>query len=186
MVPSQQAIVDVPGLARQYVVLCTDGEPNGCPSSGTDRGGGSLATDFEGPKKEVTAAAASGIKTYVVSVASGGAQYQQFLDALAQIGNTGSPAFSPSTKDDLVAQLTSIIGSAIGCQIQLNGKVATGKECTGTVTLNSKNLECNNANGWKLIDQSHIELVGSACKTFMNDRQATLSVTFPCGAVDLL
>lgn len=177
-VPSQQQMLDSPGIGqRQYVVLCTDGEPNGCDSS---------KADFEGPKNEVTTAANNGIKTFVVSVASSGAEYQTYLDDLAKIGNTGSPAFSPTTKDDLVEQLGGIIGNAIGCQVQLNGRVVVGMECSGKVVLNSKNLVCNDANGWKLVDESHIELRGTACKTFMNDSKAIINASFPCGTVNIL
>jgi hypothetical protein len=184
LVPNQQQILDRPELSRQYVVLCTDGEPNGCPSSDST-GEGALATDFEGPIKEVTTAAGNGIKTYVVSVANSGQEYQQFLDQVAQIGNTGSGAFSPTTKDELVQQFTNIIGSAIGCNLQLNGRVTVGKECTGAVLLNSEPLKCNDANGWKLVDESHIELLGKACQKFMNNPTAIVDASFPCDYVTI-
>jgi hypothetical protein len=184
LVPSQQQTLDVQKRGSQYVVLCTDGEPNGCPDSAT--GGGFPPEDFEGPAKEVTTAANNGIKTYVVSVASGGQEYQDYLEELATIGNTGSKAFSPATKDELAAQLGGIIGNAIGCQIQLSGRVVIDLACTGTVVLNSQALVCNDPNGWKLVDESHIELVGAACDKFMNDPTAMITATFPCGAVDII
>jgi hypothetical protein len=185
LVNEYQQQLDVPGLGTPTVILCTDGEPNGCPASGISSEG-ALTTDFEGPKKEVTTATAAGIKTYVVSVASGGAEYQAFLEEVAQIGNTGFKAFSPATKGDLVAQLSTIMGAAIGCKIELDGKVVEGKGCTGTVLLNSKTLECNSTNGWVLIDESHIELQGKACTNFKSDPTAILSVSFPCESVLLL
>jgi hypothetical protein len=177
--------LDNAGVGRQFVVLCTDGEPNGCPSSDI-LGAGSAAADFDGPINEVTTAAKNGIKTYVVSVASSGPQYKDFLDRVASIGNTGSPAFSPTTKDELVKQLGGIVGNAVGCEIHLSGQVVTGKACSGTVMLNSKSLECNNPNGWKLVDETHIELLGTACQSFMNDSKAILNTTFPCDAVVVL
>jgi hypothetical protein len=186
LLPSTQQGLDTPdGIGDPYVVLCTDGEPNGCPD-GILTGGGALATDFQGPINEVTTAAKNGIKTFVVSVASGGQQYQQFLEQLADIGNTGSPAFAPATKDELAKQLGGIVGNAIGCNIKLNGRVTVGKECTGNVTLNSIALTCNDPNGWKLVDETHIELLGTACDSFMNDPTSMLSTSFPCGVVQVI
>jgi len=179
IVPDQQAVLEL-SYKPHYVVLCTDGEPNGCPDALT---GGRMATDFQGPIDEVTAAAALDIKTFVVSVASGGQEYQNFLDQLAVIGNTGSPAFSPTTKDELVARFAEIVGGAIGCEVQLNGTVTEGSECAGTVSLNGNALECNGPNGWRLVDPSHIELLGEACERFMSDPDVLLSARFPCDVV---
>jgi uncharacterized protein YegL len=177
MVPNKQQVLDNPGLGKQFVVLCTDGEPNGCD----------FVQDFAGPTTEVTNAANAGIKTYVVSVASGGADYQTFLDNLAKIGNTGSPAFSPATKDELTKQLNAIVGDAISCTVQLDSKngegVKVSEACRGKVYLNSKEIECNGSNGWKLVDETHIELQGESCKSFKNNGKSILNGTFPCDVV---
>lgn len=180
LVPNQQQLLDRPNIGKQFVILCTDGEPNGCPS-----GFGGITTDFQGPIDEVTTAADKDIKTYVVSVASGGQEYQDFLEQLAQIGNTGSPAFNPTTKDDLVQQLTDIVGGAIGCEVELNGKVTVGSECLGYVELNSVEQECDGPDGWRLVDESHIELQGQACDIFKTDPNVILNATFPCDVVNV-
>lgn len=179
IVPDQQAVLET-RFKPHYVVLCTDGQPNGCPDAIT---GGRIETDFQGPIDEVTAAAAQDIKTFVVSVASGGQEYQNFLDQLAVIGDTGSPAFSPTTKDELVARFAEIVGGAIGCEIGLNGTVTQGSECSGTVELNGNPLECNGPDGWRLADPTHIELLGQACDRFMSNPDGMLSARFPCGVV---
>jgi len=162
----------------QYVILCTDGEPNGCASSGWGM------TDYQGPIDEVTQAAAAGIKTFVIGIAVE-AQAQAHLDQLAQIGATGAPAFSPTTKDDLVQKLTEIMGGSVGCQVKLNGTVTAGQECSGRVLLNGVERECNGADGWRLADESHIELQGAACTEFLNMSDAVLEAGFPCGVFEI-
>jgi len=173
LVPSQNEL-DKEGSAA-FVILCTDGEPNGCGGWV----GGMPPTDYEGPVAQVTAAAKKDIETYVVGIAVDG-QAQAHLDQLAKLGETGSPAFSPASKDELVAAISQIVGGAVGCQIRLNGKVVVGQECSGYVELNSEKLVCNGANGWKLVDESHILLQGSACKTLMNNSKAIVNAGFPC------
>ena len=170
-------------IGPQYVVLCTDGEPNGCANTSTGTTTGE-EFDFQGPVDEVTKAAANGIQTFVVGIAVE-AEAQNHLSQLATIGATGSPVFTPANKDDLVNAITQIVGGAIGCKVELNGTVVPGKECSGYVDLNSKKLTCNDPDGWKLVDQNHIELLGSACVTFQTDPKAILSAGFPCDAFTL-
>jgi hypothetical protein len=72
------------------------------------------------------------------------------------------------------------VGGAVGCAVELNGKVVVGKECDGTVQLNSEKLECDGPNGWKLVNESKIELQGSACRKLMNEPSSIVSARFPC------
>jgi hypothetical protein len=180
LLPDQQVLDQQVG--PQFVILCTDGLPNGC----MDTFG---IPDQQGPIDQLTAAAKRGIKTYVVGVAAkndldaGGAlNAQAYLEELAKYGNTGSPAFSPATKGDLVAALSKIIGGAVGCNVKLNGTVVAGQECSGTVLFNSQPLECNGANGWKLVSSSEIELQGTSCQKFKDDPAAIVNATFPCNS----
>jgi hypothetical protein len=160
----------------QFVVLCTDGKPNGC-----GMGGGN---DYQGPIDAVTGAAANGIQTFVVGIAVD-AEAQAHLDQLAQLGDTGSPAFSPTTSDELVQRISEIVGGAVGCQVRLNGTVTPGEECTGQVILNGIERECNGTDGWRLADESHIELLGAACDEFMTNTDSILQAGFPCGVFNI-
>lgn len=180
LLPDQQSLDKRVG--ERFVILCTDGLPNGCTDFNT--------MDHAGPIEQLQMAAKRGIKTYVVGVAAksdsdaggGAGEAQAYLDELATHGNTGSPAFSPATKGDLVASLTEIIGGAVGCSVTLNGSVVAGQECSGKVDLNSQALECNGANGFKLVSASQIELQGTACQKFKNDPAAIVNASFPCSA----
>jgi hypothetical protein len=179
LVPPQQQILDEK-IGPQFVVLCTDGEPNGCANTSTGTATGE-EYDFQGPVDEVTKASANGIKTFVVGIAVETVA-KDHLSQLATIGATGSSVFTPANKDDLVSAITQIVGGAIGCKVELNGSVVAGKECSGYVNLNSQKLVCNDPNGWKLVDNNHIELLGTACQTFLTDPAAILYAGFPCDA----
>jgi hypothetical protein len=182
LVPPQKQVLDQK-VGPQFVVLCTDGEPNGCANTSTGTATGE-EFDFQGPVDEVTKAAATGIKTFVVGIAVE-TQAKDHLGQLATIGATGSSVFTPANKDDLVNAISQIVGGAIGCKVELNGSVTVGKECSGHVNLNSNQLACNDPNGWKLVDKNHIELLGTACQTFLNDAAAILDAGFPCDAFTL-
>jgi hypothetical protein len=189
LISTDNAVLDQKDKGTPIVILCTDGLPNGC--------GADFSTpDEEGPIKQVTDAAARGIKTYIVGVAAtndtgdggviAGPEAQAYLDRLATFGGTNAPAFSPATKADLIGSLSKIVSGAVGCNVRLNGpkgetgKVAAGHACDGTVYLNSEILECNGPNGWKLFGESEIELQGTACQRFMNDPTSIVNASFPC------
>jgi hypothetical protein len=172
LINAPQQLLDQKAQGPQFVILCTDGLPNGC----LDTFG---LPDQQGPIDQVTTAAKVGVKTYVVGVAPD-ADTETYLNQLAGYGETGASAFKPETKEDLVNTLAQIVGGAVGCSVELNGKVVFGRECDGTVQLNSEKLECNGPNGWKLTSESQIDLQGSACQKFMNDPTSIVSAKFPC------
>jgi Mg-chelatase subunit ChlD len=174
LLQARMAVPDV-NLQPQYIVLATDGEPNElCANpSGVD------------PRAEVinqvTRAAQAGIKTFVISLAGGDSSLMDHLVKVAQAGMTGYPPFTPMSKQDLVMSLGQIIGGAVGCEVFLNGKVAAGQECAGTVQVNGVSLQCNDPNGWGLKDDHTLELKGTACTMFENDPLSMLHADFPCG-----
>jgi hypothetical protein len=56
-----------------------------------------------------------------------------------------------------------------------------GDACSGTVELDGEPLECDGADGWRLVDESHVELVGDACARFRDS--AMVSAEFPCDVI---
>jgi hypothetical protein len=78
--------------------------------------------------------------------------------------------------------LISIIGGQVGCDISLNGRVRVADPCVGKVTLNGATLTCNDPNGWELVDEQHIRLMGQACDDLKSRDDALLDVSFPCNA----
>lgn len=179
LAPSEQQVLDRV-IGPQFVIFCTDGQPNTCENGS--------ATDDPAARQavlgHVTAAAQAGTKTYVIGIAVND-EAKKHLTEVAKAGNTGSPAFSPSTKDELTKVISQIVGGSVGCNLQLNNSVTPGKECLGTVELNSRPLTCNDPNGWKLVDATHIQLLGTACDSFISDTTAILNAGFPCDALVL-
>lgn len=162
----------------RYVILATDGEPNDICAMGV---GGDGSVNKMNVITQVERGVMAGVKTYVISLAGDSMKLQMHLDQVAAAGGTGTMAFSPMTKDDLVSTLGMIIGGAIGCQVFLNGEVMAGMECKGFVDFNGTFLKCNDPDGWHLLDSKTIELQGKACQDFMSSPDATLKAGFPCG-----
>jgi hypothetical protein len=164
-------------------VLATDGEPDRCEE---------LDPQTEEGKQEsvgaVQRAFGLGIRTFVISVGEGtvSAEHQQAVaNAGLGLDPMGGDAEYWVAGDDrsLRDALISIVGGQVGCDIALNGRVGAGDPCLGTVTLNGEELACNDPNGWELVDDSHIRLMGRACDDLKSQADALLAVSFPC-AVD--
>lgn len=118
----QLIAAQMPGvdLARfpQYVILATDGQPNDICIGGL---GGDGMAQQQGVIAAVDRAAAASIKTIVVSLAGGDPALQAHLDEVARHGNPADPAahtFTPVNPDELVAALTEVLGSALGCAVE--------------------------------------------------------------------
>jgi hypothetical protein len=178
------------------VILATDGAPNDICMNGT---GGDGSVQRQGVIAAVDRGAASGITTWVISLADGDVNLQMHLDEVAKHGdpmNANARTFSPSSPDELIMTLAQLLGGAVGCHIALNGTVTVGQECTGTVEQNGVALPCcqqsavgaltcaqmptASANGWRLSDPHSIELLGDACANFLLGPGALLSARFPC------
>jgi hypothetical protein len=92
--------------------------------------------------------------------------------------------------------LARLLGGAVGCHIELNGKVTVGQECLGTVEQNGLPLACceqpqpgtytcagapaASPDGWHLSDAHSLELLGDACAKFLLGSGSVLSARFPC------
>jgi hypothetical protein len=159
----------------QYVILATDGAPNDFCE------GGAGADASAQVLQAAQGVADKGAQMFVISLAGDDPNLQAHLQQVAEIGNTGSPPFTPTSKDDLVNVLTQIVGGAVGCEVALNGAIQPGQECSGIVEVNGVALPCNDENGWQLKNESTIELTGTACADFKSRVDALLRADFPCG-----
>jgi hypothetical protein len=190
--------VEVPPI----IVLATDGEPNGCANgvicNWVDWANclgqllsslANAAPTYDTTLKAVRAAKAKGIAVWVVSLADGLNNIPD-LQKTANIGaglddNANPPAtiYSPKNPDELVGTLSKLIGDVVSCDVTLEGFLDTTRACEGTVTMNGAMLDCNNDQGWKPIDDKHIQLQGTACAKFKSDPLAVLDARFPCDVV---
>jgi hypothetical protein len=128
-------------------------------------------------------------RMYVISVGQDAAK--QHLQEMANLGaglqmdeSPGAMVYYPEDPAALADTLAMLIGKEVPCDVELSGKgVVMGSECTGTVTINGNELPCNDPNGWKLKDATHITLQGMACDMFKNATDAMLHAEFPCEAL---
>jgi hypothetical protein len=171
----------------QIVILATDGEPNSCGGTG---GGGrngmqQVTTNYQPSIDAVKKGTKKGATTYVISLADSAGAFHDHLQELANLGNPAANGsaklYEPTSPEQLESDLQALVGGAVGCDIALNGMIPVGSECAGTVKLNGTVLGCNKADGWKLLDERHIRLEGSACKT-LTDKMGQVEATFPCAS----
>lgn len=170
-----------PDAPREPVifVLATDGEPDRCEEL-DPQNGQAEAIDA------VTRAFGMGISTFVIGVGNElsmmHAQNVANAGVGVQAGAPNAPYWTATDDASLKTALTEILSMQVSCDVTLKGHVE-GNPCAGKVQLSGLDLGCNDQNGWKLVDDSHVRLLGSACKTFQKDEVATLHVEFPCEAI---
>ena len=163
-------------------ILATDGEPDTCAQPNPQEG-----------QPEALAAAErayrTGIRTFVISVGEGVVS-ERHLQDMANAG-LGRGAGDPDAEfwvagDDegLRTALTDIIGGELSCVVTLEGRIQSLEDaCAGTVRLNGEALSCDDPNGWRVIDETHIELTGDACDTLQSGPGVTLEASFPCDVI---
>ena len=166
----------------QIIILATDGNPNDCMSP---------MTNFQPSIDAANKAAAKHIKMFVISVGTDSSAMH--LQQMANIGAgmpmdtmPGAKVFYPENTAELSTTLSELIGKELSCEVKLDGKgVIQGRECEGKVSIDGHDLECNGANGWRLNDPLHIEVLGTACDTFKKSASSMLLANFPCGVIPM-
>lgn len=173
--------------APKVLVLVTDGEPGVCgDNSPSDPGRLAVVRAVQDSFQQ-------SIKTFVIAIGDTSTEAQAHFNAVANAGqgldpqNGDAGAIQPSTPQALLDALKQIVLDARTCAYDLQGEVVAGKEKEGTVTLNGAPVPYDDPGapdeGWRLVNPSRIELVGTACATLKATPGATLSARFPCGAV---
>jgi hypothetical protein len=184
----------------KFILLVTDGEPDTCvnpdPQCGQDE---SVAA--------VQEARAQGIGTFVIGVGEVGAAHLQDL-ANAGAGQpvqqrppaTGCPAvaapqamyspaggnapfYNPQNPTELASAVAGIIASVRGCTYTLNHEIDPSKAHLGTVQLECSNLPIDDGNGWRVVNETEVELTGNACATIRSTAQPRLYISFPCDVI---
>jgi hypothetical protein len=166
----------------QIVILATDGEPNSCGGGRNNQ----VMTNYQPSLDAVKKGTMLGAKTYVISLADSSGPFHDHLQELANLGNPAANGaamlYEPASPDQLTNNLMSLVGAAVGCEIELNGAVEASQACTGKVSLDGKALGCNDPNGWALVDASHIKLQGKACQQLMQNNDSDIQAMFSCTA----
>ncbi|MBN2530678.1 MAG: VWA domain-containing protein [Deltaproteobacteria bacterium] len=187
-----QLLAEMEGPSKKVIVLATDGDPQTCDN---------LAVNDDAAAQAATVAAvenaySAGISTFIVGMAD--AEDTAAFEYLQRVANAGlglnpdggeNATFHQGlTEKSLVDAITQIITEeAQSCIYELNGKgITEGEESKGTVFLDDKALELNNAAyGWRLKSETEIELLGGACDDIQIGTHH-LSADFPCEVIVIL
>ncbi|EYF03029.1 vWA domain-containing protein [Chondromyces apiculatus] len=163
----------------KMILLATDGMPDTCAEPNPQNG----------EEESVTAAKRAfdeGIKTVVLSVGP-----EVALDHLQDMANAGAGIqngqgnaayYQALNQASLIDAFEQIIGGVRACVFTLGGVVTTDDPGQGEVLLDGEPLTYNDPDGWRLNNESEMELVGDAC-TKIQESAHELKVTFPCGTV---
>ena len=170
-----------PNTDPTIFILATDGEPDTCEQPNPQNGQPQAIA-------AVTRAYQMGIRTFIISVGDdvGMAHLQDVANAgLGRSGADPDAEFWVAGDDaGLRSALTEIVAGQLSCVVQLDGAIQDLEQaCTGRVTLNGIALECDDPNGWRVIDGGTIELQGMACERLQTTPDVTLEATFPCDVV---
>jgi len=189
--PTSDALkVVVPELAAdphpdpKIIVLATDGDPDTCdlPNPDSDE---NRQRAKDAVITEIEAARAQDIRTFVIGVGEGSVSLDHLQAvAVAGAGVADAPFWVAGDDGGLRRALEEIIAGEASCTLALRGRV-TGDACSGTVTLGEDALICDDADGWRLIDPTHIELLGAACAA-LRTTELPLEATFPCDVVEVI
>jgi hypothetical protein len=198
--PDYNAMLDT-GESAPIVILATDGEPNGClgMAAATCDWLGDLANciaatatapaNYDTTLAAVRSAQAKKIPVWVVSLADGLNTIPD-LHRTANIGaglpedaSPGATIFAPQNGMELTNTISSLISQATSCDVTLAGTLDVKRACEGSVQMNANALRCDDSNGWRAVDATHIELLGTACEMFKSNPTIVLDARFPCDVV---
>jgi hypothetical protein len=90
--------------------------------------------------------------------------------------------YQVTTQQALAAAFDAIITGTRSCSLTLNGEIDPKLADRGEVLLDGMPVPPSDTNGWRVVDGSTIELVGSACEAIQTGKHA-LSASFPCEVI---
>lgn len=165
------------------IILATDGDPDTCEDPDSNNGDASKALSVAA----VAAAYAQGISTHIISV--GNEVTASHLQALAVAGAGGdvtAQAYTALDTQALVSAFNEIVGSVRTCDFTLEGTVEADNAPRGTVILDGAALVFGEADGWVMPDESTVRLQGAACEKIQADVGGSISMSFPCDAIQIV
>ncbi|HJL17687.1 MAG TPA: VWA domain-containing protein [Sandaracinaceae bacterium LLY-WYZ-13_1] len=160
------------------IVVATDGNPDRCGAPDA-HDGASRAQSVAAVQR----AFALGIRSYVIGVGRGSVEAAH-LAALARhgVGRDDAPYWEADDLAGLAEALRIIVRGELSCIVALEGRVDPVAACSGEVRLDGEPLACDAPDGWRLVDESHLELTGASCDALL-EGDTRIEATFPCHAL---
>jgi hypothetical protein len=199
--PSRDQVI-AEGKGGQYIILATDGNPNGCPGVDFEADNLTPPNNFSSAEMAAKSCAAKGITIFVLSLAD--EIDQEHLQRMANIGagTDNAAVYQPSDPDALTQDLKKLIKGTMSCQIKLDitkrdNRSAIDEDLLGcdknggSVKFEYPDIDKTKAipcgpDGWIMTDSEHIELQGQACEDFKSNPGIHLTAEFPCDSLVLL
>lgn len=172
----------------EFFIIATDGTPTTCSPPDT-------TTEAEAADATVAAIARAfdnNVQTFLIFVGplndeTVRGNMQRFANAgvgISESEDAEAPFFIAEDTASLETALTTITNPQLSCELSLNGQLTNLSEaCRGSVSLNGQPLTCNGPDGWRVIDNTRIELVGAACDTYRAVLRSTIDARFPCNVL---
>jgi len=196
-----------PEKSPKYVLLVTDGEPDFCDDP-------NVTCSRDAVVAAAQAGFAQGVGTFIFSV--GGEVSRTHLGDVANAGvglpvedhdmavryqcpnsvatygasNGQAPFFEPDVQDRnaLVAALSAAIAGVRSCVFDLQGKVKIDLKLAdqGEVAIDGARVPYGGADGYRMNNETQLELLGGACTRLRKPETQRVSIDFPCKAIELL
>jgi hypothetical protein len=165
----------------KFILLVTDGQPT-CPA-----GGGSETTqpDIDISNSAVEQLTARGVRTYVIgynTTGPGNEQLAAVLDGFATRGGTGDTQHRPVEDEaSLLTEFQRIAGDVVGCSFVLDQAPARADHVL--VRLDGQQVNLDAGNGWQLIGDRTVQLMGASCATLKDGGNHAVDVEVRCQVV---
>jgi hypothetical protein len=175
----------------KFMILATDGDPDTC----ADFDPGTMPAQDAARQRSIDAVAAAYAKkipTFVIGVSDDVHEFhlQDLANAGAGLPSGGAQLaaaqvakyYHPADSAEMAAALQSIIGNVRTCIFTLSKTVNLPDAPNGTVILDGQKLDYGDANGWRMISATQLEVTGTACKQIQMDAKS-VKISFPCDAI---
>lgn len=169
----------------KYLVLATDGLPN-CGDGGRGNGG----NDAAGAIAAVADAAAQGIETFVVGIATANSDANDTLNQMAVKGgqprNDTTKYYPVASRDELVSALESITGQIASCTFPLDQVPPVPENVAVEVDGTRLSRDTAQKSGWNYgPNDKSIVLFGAQCDALKAGSAKDVQILFGCPGVQI-
>jgi hypothetical protein len=167
----------------KYLVVATDGQPN-CA------GGRNGNDDAPATIAAVAAAAAAGIPSFIVGIATAGSDAHDTLNQMAEKGGrprTDSTKYYPvASRDELVSALETITGQIASCTFPLNPAPPVPDNVAVEIDGQRVTHDVSQANGWSYGPQNKsLILYGAVCDSLKAGTAKNVQILYGCPGVTI-
>lgn len=170
-----------PPPGGRVLLLVTDLGTGGCGGVDATRGTIVAAGD----------AFAAGVRVHVLALDVWDHPWSDRLIYLQRLANAGvglepegpgnAPFFFANEPGDIRLELGRLLSTAArSCILPVEGTIELRQADEAAVEVAGSELRYGDPDGWRVVDEHTIELLGAGCDELLSARQGALTVSFPC------